>query len=358
MHSRQDIHFHLSSPPHLHDEENVKKIMTSVCIALIPIMGASIWIHKIHAVLLFLVCIGVAVFTEWGILILKTKQFQKGLEEPSACITGILLALVLPYHTPWWMASMASVIAIGIGKQLGGGLGKNPLNPTLTGRLFLMIAFPKTMFPMGKWSLDTITQATSLTQFRIIRDLLSTQENLGPEGLTQASLILSRLYESFHRMVWNPKAWCMGEISGLCVLIGAFFLIYRRTIGFKTPMAFLISTGLFAWTFSGTEGFFSGNPLFHLTSGGILLSAFFMITDPVTSPTTSKDRMIFGAGCGLLTMGFRTWGPQPEGTTYAILLMNALFYLKKLYILRKNFSIPKIHEKEKKKSKKERNVIS
>jgi len=357
MNFSQDMHFHLASPPHIHDEESVKKIMFSVCIALIPIMGASIWVHKIHALLLFLVCIGVALLTEWGILALKFQKIALVLEEPSACITGILLALILPYHTPLWMAGLAALIAIGFGKHLGGGLGKNPLNPALTGLLFLIIFFPKTIFPMGKFSLDTITQATPLTQFRTIRDLLSAQENLEPEALSQTSLILSHLYESLDRLVWNPKAWCMGEISGVCVLIGAFFLLYRRVIGFKIPLTFLLSASLFAWIFSGTEGFFSGNLLFHLTSGGILLSAFFMATDPVTSPTTSKDRVIFGAGCGLLTMGFRTWGPHAEGVSYAILLMNALYYLKRLRISRKKFFMWKIHEKEKK-SQKERNAIS
>lgn len=347
---QKDIHFLLSRPPYLHDEDSTKKIMASVCVALLPIIGASIWVHKIHALGLFLFCIGGAILTEWVILAVKSKKFSWIFEEPSACITGILLALILPYHVPLWMAGLTAFIAIGIGKHFGGGLGKNPLNPALTGQLFFMIFFPKTMFPSEKFSLDTITQATPLIQFRIIRDLFSAQENGDPEVLSQASLTLSRLYESLGRVAWNPKAWCMGEISGLCILIGAFFLIYRRIIGFKIPLAFLISASLFAWIFSGTEGFFSGNPLFHITSGGILLAAFFMATDPVTSPTRSKDRVLFGIGCGVLTMGFRTWGPHSEGITYAILLMNALYYLKKLRITWKKFFLGRTHEEKKSKT--------
>ncbi|MBN2010669.1 RnfABCDGE type electron transport complex subunit D [candidate division KSB1 bacterium] len=313
--------FYVSSSPHITDNESIPKIMYGVMLSLIPATAGAIYFFGIRAGWIILLSIVSAMATE-GIL-QKLMKKSVTIKDGSAMVTGILLAFNLPAEVPWWIPVIGSVFAIGIGKIPFGGLGYNPMNPALLGRAFLLASWPthltifKTIPRGGTISgIDVITNATPLNVFKIAK------ASILAEQVQDYDVAIRQLYDSYSNLFVGRVGGCLGETSALLLLIGALYLIYKRYISLKVPVSYILTVALLSWIFGGTEGFFSGDPLFHVLAGGLILGAFFMATDMVTSPVTAKGRIIFGIGCGVITVIIRLVGGYPEGVSYSILLMN------------------------------------
>ena len=295
--------------PHLHKDESVSKIMWMVVISLIPAGVAGVFIFGLDALWVILLGIVSAIVTEW-IMQLCTKR-RVSILDASAFLTGLLLAYNLPPKVPLWLPIAGSIFAIAIGKAVFGGLGQNIFNPALAGRVFLMASWPKYMTTFTKpLNYDAITSAT-------------------PLALIKEGKVLEHI--SHWNLFWGIRGGCIGEVCIFALLLGALFLLSRGYISWHIPITYIFVVGLFTYVF-GQEGLFSGDWLFHILSGGLILGAFFMATDYVTSPLTRKGQIIFGMGCGLITAIIRLWGGYPEGASYAILMMNAFAPLIDRYI--------------------------
>jgi electron transport complex protein RnfD len=282
----------VSVSPHIRDGATTTTIMRDVLIALIPPFIASVVIFGVRALLVVLVCVAVAVLAEF--------VFEKACKKPitvgdlSAAVTGVLLAFNLPVGIPLWQAAFGSIVAIIVVKQLFGGIGQNFANPAITARIIMLLAFSGTMttwvFP------DAVSTATPLA---LISGGLT--ENLPP----------------IKDMILGLTGGCLGETCSIAILIGGLYLIARRVITWHTPVAFL-ATVVILTAILGKQ------PVYQLLSGGLMLGAFFMATDYATTPITNSGRLIFGIGCGLITVLIRVWGNYPEGVSFSILLMNIL----------------------------------
>lgn len=293
-------YFLVTTSPHIKSPEDIPRIMYTVIIALIPSVLSSVYFFGLLAIKLIGVCIVTAIITEYIFQSLRKKNIT--VSDGSAVITGLLLALTLPPSLPLWAASLGTIFAIAFGKQLFGGLGYNIFNPALLGRAFLMATFPSLMTTWTRpFSLDTVTEATPLAQMKFAHSLAS-----------HGGLFLGNVSGS------------LGETSSLMILIGAIFLLIRRLIDWRIPAGYLGTVVLISgilWLIR-PEGF--ADPLWHLFAGGLILGAFFMATDMVTTPVTKKGRMLFGIGCGVILILIRFFGGLPEGVMYSILLMNAV----------------------------------
>lgn len=318
---------HISPAPHVTDNDTIQKIMFSVILALLPSGFYAIYLFGSRVVWLNLISIAAAVLTEALCQLVMKKPVR--ITDGSALLTGLLLTYNIPPSSPFWMPAVGSVVGILFGKQVFGGIGYNPMNPALVGRAFLMASWPvhMTVFKIaprgGSLSgIDALTSATPLALFRHARIILLHADQYTTNEVAQASVTLSKLYSGYSNLFIGKTGGCIGETSALLLLIGAAFLMYRRVIGWKIPFMYLTTVFIMTWVFGGTSGLFSGNPLFHILSGGLMLGAFYMATDMVTTPISFKGRLWFGFGCGFLTVVIRLWGGYPEGVSYAILLMN------------------------------------
>jgi len=308
----------ISSSPHIHSGESVERIMLDVVIALIPAFLAACWFFRLDAVRLTTVCVGTCLLTEW--LCRKAMRRASTLSDFSAVITGLLLAFNLPPSLPSWMAVAGSVFAIAVAKQVFGGLGYNPFNPALMGRAFMLISFTGAMttWSQSPWlrkvagsAPDAVTTATPLG---IAKEALKASQ---PLPVFDASLLPDFFFGNMNG--------CIGETSALALLIGAAYLLYRKVISWHIPAAYLLTVLVYAAALRALSPATSIPPLFHLLSGGLILGAFFMATDMVTTPLTRRGMLVFGVGCGVITMLIRTvkTGAYPEGVSFAILIMNA-----------------------------------
>lgn len=304
------MEFLVSSSPHMHGGQSIPKIMWWVSLALAPATVMSILLFQWNAVIVLTATIGSSVIFE--ALIQKWRGVPIRTADGSAFLTGLLLALNLPPSTPIWMCIVGSFIAIGIAKELYGGLGYNPFNPALVARVALLVSFPT---EMTRWTppvnmTDAITGATPLGLVR---------EQVMLEGAIQLNFDWSMAWQ----MMTGNIMGSLGETSVLALLAGGILLLFRGYINWRVPVSFIGST----FIVTGAAWFFSpetmANPFFHLISGGLMLGAFFMATDMVTSPVTLKGMWIFGIGCGVITAVIRLWGGYPEGVSFAILIMNA-----------------------------------
>jgi len=292
--------FIVSSSPHLHKNESVSKIMWMVVLSLIPSGAAGVFIFGSNAFWVIILAMASAFFSELISQALCRKRIS--ILDGSALLTGLLVAYNLPPNVPLWMPVVGAAFAIIIGKQIFGGLGQNIFNPALVGRAFLMASWPNYMTAFSApFSYDAVTSATPLAALKDGRAL---------EGLSYLGLFLGR------------HGGCIGEVCILALILGAAFLFFKGYISWHIPLTYIAATGLFTYIF-GAKQLFGGDWLFHILSGGLILGAFFMATDYVTSPLTRKGQVVFGAGCGLLTAVIRLWGGYPEGVSYAILMMNA-----------------------------------
>jgi electron transport complex protein RnfD len=304
--------FTVSASPHIRSKHKTSTAMRIVTLALVPALGFSTYLFGLRALLITVISIGAAVCSEMLIQRMLGKKITVG--DGSAVLTGLLLAFNLPPGAPWWLPAVGSAFAIIFAKQLFGGLGYNFINPALAGRAFLMASWPSLMTrewlsPVGGTlsGIDGMSAATPLS-------LLKNPENYG-----DPQVIIRQLndFETIRNLFLGKIGGCIGETSVLFLLIGGLFLLFTRIIDYRIVLGYLGSFALLAWVLP-TEG----SVLFHLFSGGLVLGAFFMATDWVTSPITRKGRWIFGIGCGIITIIIRIWGGYPEGVSYSILLMN------------------------------------
>jgi len=301
----------LSSSPHIRDKITVGRIMWAVIIALLPAIAASIYFFRLRAVELIAVCSLSSVIAEYLFLKMRGRSIPR---EPSALLTGILLALTLPPTFPLWAAVLGAIFAIIIGKQIFGGLGYNIFNPALVGRAFLVATFPVLMTSWVKpFTLDAVTTATPL-------GLLKFQSQSTP----LLPLFLGNVSGS------------LGETSSLALLIGAGYLMIKKYIDWRIPLSYLFTVALLSGIFYLINPLY-GTPLFHLVAGGLMIGALFMATDPVTTPLAKQSRWIFGLGAGIIVVIIRNWGGYSEGVMFSILLMNAFTPLLDRYIKPKVF---------------------
>ena len=292
----------VSSSPHIHTNSTVQRIMLDVLIALCPAAAAGIVFFGINSALVILTAIASCIASEW--IFEKIVHRKSTVGDLSAVVTGLLLALNLPASIPLWMVVIGSAFSIIVVKQLYGGLGKNFLNPALAGRCFMLIAWAGAMtsFTAPAFSPDAVSSATPLA---IMKN--------GAEG-TLPSLLNAFL---------GVKGGSLGETSGLALLLGFIYLLIRRVVDIKIPLCYILTFVLLTFLF-GKNGEYDKLyfVLMQVLSGGLLLGAFFMATDYVTTPSTKLGQIIFGIGCGLLTFVIRTFGGYPEGVSFSILLMN------------------------------------
>jgi len=301
----------ISSSPHIRSEESIEKIMYTVLACLSPAAVLGVVFFGWHALLIEIVCVVTALATE--ALFQKARGKPITIGDGSAAITGLLLALVLPPSLPLWMAALGAFVAIGLGKQLFGGLGHNIFNPALVGRAFLMAAFPvqMTTWKNAFWwkNPDAVTSATPLALVKFAKDI-------PVKELVTPALKL--------KLLLGNVGGCIGETSAIALLVGAVVLLAKRYINWRVPVSILgtvfVLTGLL-WLVNPDK---FADPVFHLLSGGLILGAFYMATDMVTSPLTPVGNWIFGVGIGGLVVLIRVKGGLPEGVMYSILLMNAL----------------------------------
>lgn len=327
----------VSPSPHIHSGDSISKNMYGVLIALIPAFLVSLYCFGLGALIVTLISVASCVLCEYLIQKFLLKK-EPTLYDGSAIITGVLLAFNLPSNLPVWIVIIGAFVAIGIGKMSFGGLGNNIFNPTLVGRVFLLISFPAQMttwpvagvFPMTY--LDAQTGATTLSLIHYSNDFAAAGRSA--IGLTSGSL---------------------GEISEIALLLGLIFMLFRKIITWHIPVSILGTVAIFTGLlFAGamlhsyyTEGTTDMqtlmdsakiyNPLIHLTSGGLMLGAVFMATDYVTSPMSKKGMIVYGIGIGIITVAIRAFGAYPEGMSFAILIMNALTPLINSYIKPKHF---------------------
>lgn len=295
-----EYNFIAGSSPHLKSGESTSRIMRDVVIALLPGMAASIYFFGIRALVVTLVTVLSCLISEYAANRIMKKP--SSISDYSAVVTGMLLAFNLPPSIPLWVAAIGGIFAIVIVKQLFGGLGHNFMNPALAARAFLMASWPVAMTAWTAPGADAISSATPLALIK--------------KG-TEATGAQPSIMDLFIGNVGG----CIGETSALALLIGAAYLVYRKVITLETPIAFIAALAVTTWIFGG-DSVFSGNFIYHIFAGGLILGAFFMATDYTTSPVTFKGRVIMGIGCGLLTAIIRLYGGYPEGVSYSILLMN------------------------------------
>ena len=290
----------VSSSPHIRSGVTTRRLMLDVIIALIPASAAGIYFFGLRAALLIAVTVASCVLFEY--LTRKALKRSNTIGDLSAVVTGLLLALNLPPELPLWMAIIGSFFAIVIVKQLFGGIGQNFLNPALAARAFLVISYGTRM---TTWTQPSTYVAADAVSFAT------------PLGALKEGGQLPDLIDMFIGNIGGST----GETSALALIIGGIYLLARGVITWHIPVVYIGTAGLFAWIL-GRDGLLTGNPLFHVLAGGLMIGAIFMATDYTTSPMTVKGMVIYAAGCGILTILFRMYTNMPEGVSYAILLMN------------------------------------
>ena len=310
--------FTVSPSPHVWGKNSVSRVMFDVILALIPAAVASTYFFGLRVIFIIGISIASAVLTEAIIQLIRKKPITTG--DLSAVVTGLLLAYTLPSTVPLWIPAIGSFTAIALVKQAFGGLGQNFMNPALTARAILFAAWPMHMIMYAIPGVDGMTTATPLA-------LLKAGENELPS-----------LWYAFVGNIGGS----LGETSALALILGAAYLLFRKIISWRIPFVFIGTVGLLTWIL-GSEGLFTGQGIYSIFLGGLILGAFFMATDYVSSPLTPKGKIIMGIGCGILTVVIRLYGGYPEGVTYAILIMNLFVPLIDRY------TMPRVFGEEKKK---------
>jgi len=316
MSENKELKLSVASSPHVASPVDTRKLMLDVLIALIPALIAGVIFFGPQALVVTIVSVAACEFFEWGYRKLMKQPSANG--DLSAAVTGVLLAFVVPVALPVWVVVIGAFFAIVVTKQLFGGLGKNFMNPALAGRAFLMLCYTTWMttwvapgkdswFPIMGNVADAVTSATPLSA-----DFMHS-------GILPSVSVMDAF-------VGNVGG-CIGEVSALALILGGIYLIWRGVINIRIPVAYIGTVAVLTFLFP-----LGGNShltwmLYQLFSGGLMIGAFFMATDYVTSPVTKKGEVIYGVGCGLLTVFIRYFGGYPEGVSYAILIMNACVWL-------------------------------
>lgn len=304
----------VAASPHIRGDFRTNRIMLDVVLALLPAWLVGVWKFGIRALIVTLICVAAALAAEYCYCVV-TKS-RNTVIDCSSMVTGMLLAMTLPVSVPYWLAAVGSVFAVVVVKMLCGGLGQNVFNPALLARAFMLLIYPVGVTRYLTGGVDAVASATPL--HHMVMPAL-------PE-------------ESVLEMFLGNCPGSIGEISALALLIGGAYLVYRKVISVRIPAAYLGTVAVLTLIFSKT-----GEPLlwmlYSLFSGGLMLGAIFMATDYTTSPVTAKGQILFGMGCGVLTVIFRYFGLFPEGVTYAILIMNGFVWVIDRYTAPRRFGV-------------------
>ena len=317
----------ISLSPHVHGGDSVQRNMYGVCMALLPALAASLWFFGLGAAIVMLTSVASCVFFEWTIAKFILKRERITITDGSAVLTGMLLGFNLPSNLPIWIIIIGALVAIGIGKMTFGGLGCNPFNPALAGRIFLLISFPvqMTSWPEIKQYMAYTDATTAATPLSLMQTAIATGD----------ASVLEQL-PSLEEMLLGAMGGSLGEVSALMLLLGTVFMLWKKIITWHIPVSILgtvavFSTALHLWNPA------YAHPLAVLMSGGLILGACFMATDYVTSPMSHRGQLIYGVCIGLLTVVIRNWGAYPEGMSFAIFTMNAFTPLINTYCKPKRF---------------------
>ncbi|HCZ06131.1 MAG: H+/Na+-translocating ferredoxin:NAD+ oxidoreductase subunit [Thermotogota bacterium] len=305
--------------PHIKTTDSVPRIMFDVILALIPALVAAVYFFGVRALVLALIGIFGGELLEIIIMryIRGIKDFKP---DGSAAVTGLLLAMNVNVGLPIWVFTTGLIAALVLGKHVYGGIGKNPFNPALVGRVFLLVSFPSymtTWWAPKYWKLEALTTATPLGLLK--------EKGMEAVGFSYSQLFLGN------------TGGCLGEVSALALIIGFLYLVFRKRIKILIPVSYLGVVLILSSIFWMVNPERFGTPLLHLLSGGLMLGALFMATDMVTTPMTPKGHLIFGAGCGVITMIIRYFAGYPEGVSFSILIMNSLTPLIDMYTRPKIF---------------------
>ena len=325
----------VSGSPHVHSRESVKKIMWTVVIALLPTFAVSILSFGFDAVRLTLISVAACLLFEWLIQKFLLKK-PCSISDGSAVITGMLLAFNVPSNLPWWIMVIGALVAIGIAKMPFGGLGNNLFNPALVGRVSLLISFPQQMttWPMPRpwFSHAAVDATTGATPLGMIKTGLAQGKDM--------SELMNQL-PSYAQMLLGEQGGSLGEVAAIAIIIGGLFMLFRKVISWHIPVSFIATAFVFATILHAANPALYIPGSYHILCGGLLLGAVFMATDMVTSPMSGWGKIVFGCGCGLLTIIIRVWGAYPEGVSFAILLMNAVVPLLNKAFPPKRFGVTK-----------------
>jgi electron transport complex protein RnfD len=318
----------ISLSPHIHSTDSVRKNMYGVLVALIPALLFSFYMFGIGAFIVVLTSVLSCVFFEWVIVKYLLKKPKTTITDGSAVITGVLLAFNLPSNLPIWIIILGALFAIGVAKMPFGGLGNNPFNPALAGRVFLLLSFPAQMttWPAVGQLMKYTDAVTTATPLGIMKGVIH-----GANGVS-----LSQLPDSLHLFL-GVNAGCLGEISAVAILIGFIYLLWKRIITWHIPVSIILTVFVFSGIFYLINPNLYASPVLQILSGGVMLGSVFMATDYVTSPMTHKGMLIYGFFIGILTVIIRLFGSYPEGMSFAILLMNAFTPLINNYCKPKRF---------------------
>lgn len=312
----------VTSSPHIHIKESITSIMLDVIIALLPAALMGVYYFGYRAAIVLLTCIASCVLSEYAYE--KLTHTRVSVRDLSAVVTGLLLGMNLPATIPVWMCVVGSVFAIVIVKQLYGGLGKNFMNPALAARCFMLIAWASAMTAFPEPNTDAISSATPLAILK---------------GISTGNLPTLKM------AFLGAKAGVIGETSGLMLLLGGLYLLYKRVISWHIPTVFILTFAVLTYLFGKNT---TGESQLYYTAlsvccGGLMLGSIFMATDYVTTPTTTKGQVIFAIGCGVLTFVIRKFGGYPEGVSFAIILMNVATPLIDRYVRPRVFG--EVHKK-------------
>lgn len=321
--------------PHIHQELTVPKVMMGVIIAMLPALAMSVYNFGLGALYVTSLSVTFCVSVEYVIVKYLLRK-EVTLHDYSAIITGMLLAFNVPSSLPWHIILIGSIVSIGIGKLSFGGLGNNPFNPALVGRVFLLLSFP---VEMTRWpepgTLLSLDGTSSATPLGLLKEGLRAGETV-PEVMTT----MPSLTDFF----FGLQGGSLGEMSALALLLGLSYMLYRKIITWHIPVTMLVTVFLFTGLFWLIDSDRYANPVFHLLTGGVMLGAVFMATDYVTSPFTHKGMIIFAVGIGVLTVVIRLFGSYPEGVSFAILIMNGFVPLINKYAHGRRFGSGKKKE--------------
>ena len=317
----------VSPSPHIHSKDSTKSLMLDVVIALIPAVVCSVVFYGWQELLVLGVSVASCVLLEWAITKYMLKK-PSTIGDLSAVVTGILLALNVPYTTPWWAVFVGAVVAVGVAKMTFGGLGQNIWNPALVGRVFLLVSFPTYMTtwskPQGLFGVDAVSGPTPLGAIQ--------------EGLMQGSTVqeLTSAYD-YKDLLFANLGGSAGEVCALALLAGFVYLCCRKVIKPWITLSIFATVALTSLIFWGVNPARFTDPLFNLLTGGLVLGACFMATDYVTSPMSVWGGVVFGVGIGFLTVMIRYFGSYPEGVSFAILIMNSVVPLLNMWFKQKKF---------------------
>ena len=321
----------VSPSPHIHSKDSTKSLMLDVVIALIPAVICSVVFYGWQELLVLGVSVASCVLLEWAITKYMLKK-PSTIGDLSAVITGILLALNVPYTTPWWVVFVGAVVAIGVAKMTFGGLGQNIFNPALVGRCALLVAFPAQMtsWPVPGQLLDYTDAVTGATPLAVMKQAIKSGD----------ASVLNQLPDAFSLLIGDysngGSAGTIGEICALALIVGLLFMLWRKIITWHIPVSIIATIFVFSAIMHMVNPIYA-DPVTVILSGGLMLGAIFMATDYVTSPMTPKGQIIYGVSIGFLTIVIRNWGAYPEGMSFAILIMNAFTPLINNYVKPKRY---------------------